>query len=83
MIIQFNRVPGKSYRERKNVEQIRNWVVEIGIFCKVYQFLMDTIDGDESLMTKESMILPYLRTHFICNALVIDLMQTSCARKAR
>jgi hypothetical protein len=54
------RLPGKSYRERNNGEQISNWTVEIEILCQIYDSLIRIYDDYISLdqMNKDIMILP-------------------------
>jgi tetratricopeptide (TPR) repeat protein len=57
-----DRVPGKAYRERGDLERIDNWMVEIGILIPIYSNLVSVYNNDESLsaIIRDNLIFPYL-----------------------
>jgi hypothetical protein len=57
-----DRVPGKTYRERGDVERIDNWRVEIGILIPIYADLVSIYNYDGSLMSTmecDNLTFPY------------------------
>jgi tetratricopeptide (TPR) repeat protein len=56
-----DRVPGKTYRERGDLERIDNWRVEIGILIPIYSDLVLIHNNDESLsaIVRDNLTFPY------------------------
>jgi tetratricopeptide (TPR) repeat protein len=56
-----DRVPGKAYRERGNLERIDNWWVEIGILIPTYSNLAFIYYNDDSLgaIVRDNLAFPY------------------------
>jgi tetratricopeptide (TPR) repeat protein len=57
-----DRVPGKAYRKRGDLERIDNWMVEIGILIPIYSYLVSIYNNDESLsvIVRDNLTFPYL-----------------------